>query len=197
MRARVALLGVLLVLGGAVGVLLLGGFLWPERPITRSVVDFGAVEAFAPGTVTTFSLRDGDPGPTRLPSDDLHTRQCIKSDATYVHLARLDDGTVVALSATSPHLGEIVPWLPDFEFDGVVGLFRDLCHGETFLMDGTRIYGPAPRDMDWYPVRIERDRILVDLGDLQRGDPGPRSGPGTPARTIEPTALATEPVLNQ
>lgn len=180
------------------GVLFLTAFFWPGRPITLSTVDFGGVESFTAGTVTTFRLREGDRAPTRLPLDAPHARTCTRSSDTFVHVVRLDDGSFRALSAVSPHLGEVLPWLPDFVWDGEFGWFRDLCHGETFRMDGTRIFGPSPRDMDWYPVSIEGGQVLVDLGDLQQGARGTRGSPGTPAPAgVELTGTATAPASSQ
>ena len=44
--------------------------------------------------------------------------------------------------------------------DGAV--FSDPCHGATFALDGTHLFGPSPRDLDQYPVEIRAGRIIVD-----------------------------------
>ncbi|MSP22220.1 MAG: hypothetical protein EXR66_04280 [Dehalococcoidia bacterium] len=54
--------------------------------------------------------------------------------------------------------GELVPAGVDS-----VWLFRTPCLGSTFLLDGTRIFGPAPRGLDRFPTRIEGDTVNIDL----------------------------------
>jgi nitrite reductase/ring-hydroxylating ferredoxin subunit len=51
--------------------------------------------------------------------------------------------------------------VPDFFMrDGAV--FSDPCHGATFAIDGTRLGGPSPRDLDQYRVDLRQGRITVD-----------------------------------
>ncbi len=62
-------------------------------------------------------------------------------------------------------------------------------------MDGTRVFGPSPRDMDRYEIRIQSGRVLVDLRRLREGERPPRWANGTPtpaSGTPWPTALATQ-----
>lgn len=175
------------VLLGAMGVT----FLWPDAPVTDRPVVLGDAEAFTPGSVTTFRLDVRADAPVVLPADAPHTRECVRDGQGIVlHLVRLPEGEFIALSAKSPHLGETVPWLADFEYGGTRGWFRELCHGETFAMDGTRVFGPAPRGLDRYEVDIEDGRVVVDPGRLTEG----ASGTVRQDRGDEtPTPAATEP----
>jgi Rieske Fe-S protein len=56
-----------------------------------------------------------------------------------------------------------VPWREEFVFDGVRGWFRDPCSGTTYDLNGFRVFGPAPRGLDQYPVRIVNGNIEVDV----------------------------------
>lgn len=106
-----------------------------------ALVDAGSVDDFAPASVTTF-------------------------EENRFHLVRLEGGEFLALYWTDPHLGCTVPWRPDFEFQGKRGFFRNPCHGETYDIAGHRVFGPSPRDLDRYEVKIEGSRVLVDTSQL-------------------------------
>jgi hypothetical protein len=98
--------------------------------------DAGAVEDFAPGSVTTFGLSDSTEMARAVdghfPGDD---DSALASATVIFHLVRLEDGTFQALYAKDTSSGCIVPWRPDFVFDGRRGWFRDPCRGGT--MTGT------------------------------------------------------------
>lgn len=42
-------------------------------------------------------------------------------------------------------------------------LFEGLCSGSLFLLDGTRIFGPAPRGLDSLPVEVVNGQVLIDF----------------------------------
>ncbi|HWC29748.1 MAG TPA: ubiquinol-cytochrome c reductase iron-sulfur subunit [Dehalococcoidia bacterium] len=88
------------------------------------------------------------------------------------HIVLQPDGSIIALSWRSTHLGCSVPWRERFRFNGTTGWFRDPCHGSTWDAYGHRVFGPAPRDMDRYPVEIKGDNIYILAHDwyLIRGD---------------------------
>jgi len=69
-------------------------------------------------------------------------------------------GGIVALDAKCPHRGCTLPWRGDFVFLGRQGWFRCSCHGSTFTRAGLRVFGPAPRAMDTFPVTRHRDGSL-------------------------------------
>ena len=92
-------------------------------------------------------------------------------------LVRQPDDSFIALSARSPFRGCTVPWRPTFNFTDPTtgkssdGWFRDPCHGATFDINGTHVFGPTPRDMDQYPVEIVSSLVIVHAAedDLIRG----------------------------
>ena len=80
------------------------------------------------------------------------------------YLACLEDGSFIALSRTCTHLGCSVPW------DDKQQKFVCPCHGSTFDRAGSVLTAPAPRPLDYYPVRIENGVIRVDISTpLKRG----------------------------
>lgn len=87
------------------------------------------------------------------------------------YLVRLQEG-FIALYQKCPHLGCAVPWKPEVERvheeAPVKGLFVCPCHGSTYLRTGQVIKGPAPRSLDYMPVRLEAGRLVVDTGSLKR-----------------------------
>lgn len=105
-----------------------------------------------------------------------------------VHIVRFEDGSFRAFSGKSSHRGEMVWWIspdllplwavPGVDLTGIPGYFLEPCHGESWAMDGTRIYGPAPRDLDYYSLEVSDGRVIVDLSDLTEGEtPPPQFGP--------------------
>lgn len=91
-----------------------------------------------------------------------------------------EKGGIVALYQKCVHLGCTVPWRPEFEFEGEKGWFRCPCHGSTYTRGGARVFGPAPRSLDTFPVTINGDGSLLvdtspskiklgDTNDPQRG----------------------------
>ena len=79
-----------------------------------------------------------------------------------LYLACLADGSFLALSRTCTHLGCSVPW------DEAKNQFVCPCHGSTFSLDGQVLTAPAPRPLDYYPVRIENGIVKVDTSSPQR-----------------------------
>jgi len=73
------------------------------------------------------------------------------------YLARLDDGGFLALSRFCTHLGCTVPWNPEDK------RFVCPCHASAFAITGDVSSPPAPRALDYYPVRIENGIVKVDL----------------------------------
>lgn len=103
----------------------------------ESIVTAGPLAQFAPGTVTA------------IPNGRFY-------------LARLVDGTFLALSRTCTHLGCSVLWNEE------KGRFVCPCHGSAFELNGTVITPPAPRPLDTFPVRIENGIIKVDVSSSRR-----------------------------
>jgi cytochrome b6-f complex iron-sulfur subunit len=78
------------------------------------------------------------------------------------YLSRLADGGFLALSRICTHLGCSVPW------DEEKGRFVCPCHGSTFSLTGELLTAPAPRPLDFFPVRIENGIVKVDIATAQK-----------------------------
>lgn len=128
---------------GSLGVFALQGgintlaFLWPRR-VTGfgGKIVAGKVSDFKVGTVTKFP--EGR-----------------------FYLVRLPEG-FEALYWKCPHLGCTVPWSPPED----PGRFHCPCHGSTYLMNGQKIAGPAPRSMDRMAIQIVDGKVVVDTGKI-------------------------------
>lgn len=99
---------------------------------TEHLLDAGSSDSLAPGEVKA------------LPEGALY-------------IARLDDGSFLALSRTCTHLGCSIPW------DGTKGKFICPCHGSSFDITGTVLTAPAIRPLDYFPIRIENNLLRVDI----------------------------------
>ena len=74
-----------------------------------------------------------------------------------LYLSRLQDGGFLALSRACTHLGCTVPWV-----DGE-NQFVCPCHSSAYDDRGEVLNPPAPRPLDFYPVRIENGIVKVDV----------------------------------
>lgn len=135
--------------------LLLGvvNYVWPRR-VERigDLYTIAAADVPAPGSGPRFfqsgrfylvNLRPGDgvPEPFRTFADP-------------------SPGGLLALSQKCPHLGCAVPWRPEFEYGGIQSWFRCPCHQSTYTEAGVKVFGPAPRSMDTFPVTRNADGSL-------------------------------------
>lgn len=73
-------------------------------------------------------------------------------------IVRGPDGRPKALSTTCPHLGCAV------DYDVAAQVFRCPCHTSSFDLQGRRISGPAPRDMDALAIEVRDGQVLLDPG---------------------------------
>lgn len=174
-RLALVLFGIGLVSLLLVSVVALAGFVWPSDA-ERGEYALGPVADFAPGTVRSFLLTDG--GLEALRNPDVYAVQlgttgisAPKGDRL-VHVVRLPNGEVVVLSARSPHLGQAALWNPERETgerEGYRGLFDD--SWSLWAVDGTQLFGPAPRDLPSYRSKITSEGVLVI--DLTGAEDGP------------------------
>ena len=103
----------------------------PAPKDSHTLVDCGHVDLYLPGTVTAF----------------VRGR---------FYLARLADGSFLAISRQCTHLGCTVPWIAE------ENRFACPCHASAFDITGQVINAPAPRALDIYPISIENGNISVD-----------------------------------
>lgn len=79
------------------------------------------------------------------------------------YLSHVPEG-LLALYWKCKHLGCTVPWKPDEEFQGQVGVFHCPCHGSIYLQNGQNVAGPAPKPLDLMAIEITGGKIVVDTG---------------------------------
>lgn len=72
-----------------------------------------------------------------------------------VYVVKDANGRIAVLSAVCTHLGCTVPWIED------QNRFICPCHKGTFESTGKVVGGPAPRDMDALPMKIEDGVVKV------------------------------------
>ena len=157
----------MLVLFAAAGAAAVWSFV---RPSPDPWVSVGLIENFPPGTVTSF-----------LAVLDVDGRDGF-------HIVRLDDGELLALRDRDTHLGDPVPYRPDFVYAGRTGWFRGV-HAETYDMAGRQVFGPTPRDLDRLAVEVRNGAVYVNPRAITPG----RSAiiPGT--NRIAPVQISTTP----
>jgi len=74
------------------------------------------------------------------------------------YLARLEDGGFIALSLRCTHLGCSINWEESKKS------FVCPCHSSSFSIDGDVLNPPAPKALDYFPVKIENGIVKVDVG---------------------------------
>ncbi len=79
----------------------------------------------------------------------------ITSQKSTAWVVKLPDKRVVAYAPQCTHLGCAYHW------DDRKGNFLCPCHSSTFGLDGRVLTGPAPRPLDRYEVRVEKNKLLV------------------------------------
>ena len=91
------------------------------------------------------------------------------------HNPPAQEGAVLALYHKCPHLGCTVPYRPDFSREDprnnqtYAGWFLCPCHGSTYSDAGVRVFGPAPRSMDMFPLTIDGGKMTVDTSKIITG----------------------------
>jgi Rieske Fe-S protein len=163
---RRGFLGTLTVLlGGAITALaavpVLGSLLSPLR---AAPVPGGAEPPIPVGNVGDFIVGV----PRRVELVRSVTDAWSRSEASTVGAAwitRKADGTFTALSTICPHLGCGV------NMDKRRGQFACPCHTSAFAVDGKRLEGPAPRDMDPLTVEVRGQSVLVHYRRFKQGTP--------------------------
>jgi cytochrome b6-f complex iron-sulfur subunit len=74
------------------------------------------------------------------------------------YIVRLEDGGLLALWQRCTHLGCTVPWREE------QGQFNCPCHSSLFNRLGEVTGGPAPRPLDFFPMRLEDGKLIIDTG---------------------------------
>lgn len=82
--------------------------------------------------------------------------------AGHFYLVRLDDGGFLALHRECTHLGCTVPWSEAQQ------QFICPCHASRYDIRGVVLQSPAPRPLDWLPVRVENGIVKVVVDERHR-----------------------------
>jgi hypothetical protein len=192
---RRSLLVLFAIAASAALIAITAGFVWSGMTDARTV-DLGQISDFPPGSVTTFSPRDSDGAPV-LGWSRGSSLGDVPGAPLQVHLVSMDDGDLVAFLGLSPHRRCRVDWRPDLERDGHTGVFYDPCYSSTWLCDGTRTFGPTPRDLPRVRLEVtEAGRVLLHPGTVTEGEwrvGRIRSAPSRDHGPVQPTAIATTP----
>ncbi len=156
---------------GGLAMVILAGFIWPETGSENSV-NLGPAEDYPVGSVTMhtnlvdFTQGRWDVNPSMLTA----LGRSAANDRVMIALARYEDGTFGAFLSRDPRNGCTMPWRPNFSFEGSLGWFRDPCHGSTYDRHGQRVFGPSPRNMDYFDVEVnDAGEVVVDLRTLNEG----------------------------
>jgi nitrite reductase/ring-hydroxylating ferredoxin subunit len=102
----------------------------------------------------------------------------IATGLALVHLApgAGEPGGLLALSTKCTHLGCTAVWdeesAPEDPLDLNSGRFACACHGGLFTKTGLRVFGPPPRPLDTFPLRVSRrGDVLVNVNEPRLGTP--------------------------
>jgi cytochrome b6-f complex iron-sulfur subunit len=166
--------GTLALIGGS-----LVWFLWPrgvQKLSGQHVLEVNAND-LAPGSKQDVVVLIPNP---RAPLESLDAKIfLVRFDAEQARLNGGEEGAILALYRKCPHLGCTVPYNSTYTFadpdnggQSVTGWFLCPCHGSTYSDAGRRVFGPAPRSMDVYPLEIAEDGTMtVNLDNAITGTP--------------------------
>jgi Rieske Fe-S protein len=140
-----------------------------------------------PTGYTTATLLPGDKKELVIQVPDVNDP--LQSLQAKVYLVRVNEeqaarnpgaqaGMMYAFWRKCPHLGCTVPYSATFSFEDprskqtYPGWFRCPCHGSTYSDTGVKVFGPAPRSLDMFPIVLGDDgSISVDVGKAITGGP--------------------------
>ncbi len=76
--------------------------------------------------------------------------------------------TVFLARSTRQDEAILVPRTCLVEWEESLQEFLELCAGSRWTRDGRYVSGPAPRDLDRFPARVENGKVFIDLK-LEKG----------------------------
>ena len=79
-----------------------------------------------------------------------------------------DNFIVLFARSTNQNEAILIPRQCVVEWDDSLAQFLELCAGSRWTRDGKYAAGPAPRDLDRFPARVENGKLYIDL-ELQKG----------------------------
>src|SRR5262249_44486418 len=137
-----------------------GGFAYPRIKANTFGAKFTLEEK-----ASSFKVDDAP----RLYADGKFFIVKVAPDAS-VQPVKDEDGKVnaenlMAIYQVCVHLGCLVPYIPSEK------RFICPCHGSTYERDTKYVRGPAPRNLDQFPVTVVNDTIIVNTGRRTMGEP--------------------------
>jgi menaquinol-cytochrome c reductase iron-sulfur subunit len=147
-------------LAGVVGCAAIGG---PTVRLLVAPASGGSGSGRWVRTVRLDSLPDGEPKRVDLIADRRDAWTIEKAVALGSAWLLRNAGAVHAWSVACPHLGCAI----DRSASGPG--FSCPCHDSTFGVDGGRLTGPSPRDLDTLATQIEDGVVLVEFRRFRQG----------------------------
>lgn len=95
-------------------------------------------------------------------------------DTLPLQIVRDADGswTVLYARSTNPTEAVLTPRQCLVEWEESLEQFLELCGGSRWSRDGKYVAGPAPRDLDSFPARVENGKLYIEKT-LKQGAPRP------------------------
>lgn len=104
-------------------------------------------------------------------AEPLPVRQFVPTSAGHIPVWVVNTGEELKVfNARTPGYVCYLDWVSETSSSRAPGYFIDPCTGSSFYMDGTYRYGPAPRNLDWWPTEIRDGALWVDVLDPQKGE---------------------------
>ncbi len=157
------------------GVLAVVGWSFVTPGVGGSEIRLARVDAFERGSVTAYRVQEGRLIELKQLSSffgtSAHGAASSVSGDELVYVVRLPNSDFRVLSGASTHRGQVIEWKPDLkpEVGNVRGVFFGWGSCPMWTIDGTRIFGPAPRDMDRYSWVIDGGVLVVDISEVLEG----------------------------
>lgn len=140
-----------------------GGFAYPRIKagefggvfiLTRAVDSYTTNEAPELNSAGKFYIVRVDPA-----ADETNNGLVSTNDG----VVGLKDEGLLAIYQVCTHLGCLIP------FQAAENRFICPCHGSTFQRNSDYVLGPAPRNLDQFPVTVENGVVYVDTGKKRTG----------------------------
>lgn len=149
-------LGLALIVGAILCYILSQAF----RPIPVVPVLVGELDEYAPNSVNLEFIN------ARFFDETANKEQ----ETLPLQVVRDANGNFTVFFARSTRQNEaiLIPRTCIVEWDASLEQFLELCAGSRWTRAGKYVAGPAPRDLDQFPARIENGQVWIDL-QLEKG----------------------------